>query len=258
MDTGRQSGTLRSGRTIAEPSIPRIAVVDDDARVRRLLRNVFEEAGYRITEAGGEAELMAALKRHTISLITLDLNLRHEDGLAIARAVRRESDVAIIMVTARTDDADRIAGLEVGADDYITKPFNVREVLARVRAVLRRTNVRSASVSPPVGDVLRFGSHVLDIAARELRTTAGRNVPLTSAEFNLLAVLANHPGRVLSRERLLDFTTGDAAEPLERSIDTIVARLRKKIETGSNAPQLIKTVRGAGYIFSAKPQRSAG
>jgi two-component system, OmpR family, response regulator len=258
MDTGRQSGTTRSGRSAAEASIPRIAVVDDDARVRRLLRNVFEEAGYRVSEAGGEAELMAALKRHNISLITLDLNLRHEDGLAIARAVRRESDVAIIMVTARTDDADRIAGLEIGADDYITKPFNVREVLARVRAVLRRTHGQTGNAPQPGGDVLRFNGYVLDVAARELRTATGRNVPLTGAEFNLLAVLASHPGRVLSRESLLDFTSGGSAEPLERSIDTIVGRLRKKIDGGSNAPHLIKTVRGAGYIFTVKPQRSAG
>lgn len=258
MDTGRQSGTIRSSRAVAEPSIPRIAVVDDDSRIRRLLRNVFEEAGYRVSEAGGEAELMAALKRHNISLITLDLNLRHEDGLAIARAVRRESNVAIIMVTARTDDADRIAGLEIGADDYIAKPFNVREVLARVRAVLRRTKGQSGSAPLPGGDCLRFNGYVFDLAARELRNAAGRNIPLTGAEFNLLAVLASHAGRVLSRENLLDFTIGDTAEPLERSIDTIVARLRKKIESGSNAPRLIKTVRGAGYIFTAKPQRSAG
>jgi DNA-binding response OmpR family regulator len=255
MYTGRQSGAMRNGRPVAEPSISRIAVVDDDARVRRLLRNVFEQAGYRVSEAGSEAELIAALKRFNISLITLDLNMRHEDGLSIARAVRRESDVAIIMVTARTDDADRIAGLEIGADDYITKPFNVREVLARVRAVLRRTHARSASASRPDGDVLRFGNYVFDIAARELRTAAGRTVALTGAEFNLLAVLASHPGRVLSRESLLDLTGGDNAEPLERSIDTIVGRLRKKIEGGSTAPQLIKTVRGAGYIFTAKPQR---
>jgi two-component system, OmpR family, response regulator len=231
---------------------PRIAVVDDDERIRRLLRNVFESAGYRVTEARNEAELMSVLKSYKVALVTLDLSLRHEDGLAIARTVRTFSNVPIVMVTARSDDVDRIVGLELGADDYITKPFNVREVLARVRAVLRRCDAPRAFGAKSQHDVLRFAGFVVDFAAQELRSSTGRVIALTSAEYKLLDAFVSHPGRVLSRNSLIDFVGGVSAAPLERSIDTIVGRLRKKIETDCAAPQIIKTVRGAGYIFMAK------
>jgi DNA-binding response OmpR family regulator len=258
MDTVRQSGAgKRQQQSRRQLAVVRIAVVDDDDHVRRLLRTVFEEAGYGVVEARNESELMRALKGGGIDLVTLDLNLRNEDGLAIARGVRTYSDVPIVMVTARGDDVDRIVGLEVGADDYIAKPFNVREVLARVRAVLRRTQARADNGPQSERDLVRFGGFVLDLAARELCTVAGRAVALTGAEFNLLEVFVGHAGRVLSREMLLELAVGTNAEPLERAIDTLVGRLRKKIETDPSAPSLIKTVRGAGYIFTAKQQRPA-
>jgi two-component system, OmpR family, response regulator len=229
-----------------------IAIVDDDDGLRRLLRNVFEEGGYRVSEARGEAELHALFKLHDVSLVTLDLNLRREDGLAIARSIRAQSDVPIIMVTARTEDVDRIVGLELGADDYIVKPFNVREVLARVRAVLRRTGDHSARRMRHDDNCVVFGIWTLDLDARELRSDMSGLVPLTTAEFNMLRVLVKHPGRVLSRDRLLDLVGGPDATPLERSIDTVISRLRRKIERDPAKPQYIKTVRGAGYIFSSK------
>jgi two-component system OmpR family response regulator len=254
MDIDRQSGGGRGQGLVSEPPVARIAVVDDDERMRRLLRNAFEAGGYRVTEARNEAELMSVLKTNAVALVTLDLSLRHEDGLAIARAVRTFSDVPIVMVTARSEDIDRIIGLEIGADDYIAKPFNVREVLARVRAVLRRTSARPAYALRTENDVIRFAGFVADLAARELRTSAGRIIPTTTAEFRLLEAFATRPGRVLSRDSLIDFAGGVSAAPLERSIDTLVGRLRSKIETDRKSPQIIKTVRGAGYIFTAKPR----
>ena len=252
MNVDQQRRTAKRIGPAAHPSGLRIAVVDDDERVRLLLRNMFEQSGYRVSEARNEAELLLALKTQKVALITLDLSLRHEDGLAIARAVRSFSDVPIIMVTARAQDVDRIVGLELGADDYIVKPFNVREVLARVRAVLRRANAPPVNSARGDQDILRFGGYVVDLAAIQLRTTAGRVIPLTNAEFKLLEAFTSHAGRVLSRDMLIDYVGGVSSAPLERSIDTIVGRLRKKMEADGSAPQIIKTVRGAGYIFTAK------
>jgi DNA-binding response OmpR family regulator len=252
------TGQHRTARTrmppTLQPSIQRIVVVDDDESMRRLLRNVFEGSGFAVTDARNEAELMSALKVHKIALITLDLSLRLEDGLSIARAVRSFSDVPIIMVTGRAQDVDRIVGLEVGADDYIVKPFNVREVLARVRAVLRRTNARPDASAEADDELRSFGGFVIDFAARELRKASGQIISITNAEFKLLEAFVTHPGRVLSRDALIDYVGGADAAPLERSIDTIVGRLRKKIESDCAVPTIIKTVRGAGYIFTAKLQ----
>lgn len=254
-DNGR---TQRSTGALAK----HIAVVDDDEPVRRLLRNVFESGGYTVTEARNEAELLAVLKSRDVALITLDLSLRTEDGLAIARTVRGFSDVPIVMVTARGEDVDRIVGLEIGADDYIVKPFNVREVLARVRAILRRTGQRPAVPRPSAqhnsrtvtaaADVVFFGNWTFDLAARELRSETGKITPLTTAEFKMLQAFNTHAGRVLSRDALLDLVGGLDAVPMERSIDSIVSRLRRKIEPAAGAPQFIKTVRGAGYVFTKK------
>lgn len=250
MDAHQNIGNRRNKQPAK--SLPRIAVVDDDDSVRRLLRNVFETSGYTVSEASSEAGLMALLKERNIALITLDLALRHEDGLAIARAVRSVSTVPIIMVTARVSDVDRIVGLEIGADDYITKPFNVREVLARVRAVLRRTNAEPVPATKGHEDNVYFGSWILNLAAHELKTAGGTVVELTSAEFRLLEAFVCHPGRVLSRDFLLDAVRGVDAEPLERAIDTNVSRLRRKLAGGGDDAQIIKTVRGAGYMFTAK------
>ena len=227
----------------------RICVVDDDERIRRILRHIFETAGYAVAEAASEAELLGVLKSQNIALVTLDLTLRNEDGLSIARNVRSFSDVPIIMVTARGEDIDRIVGLEIGADDYIAKPFNDREVLARVRAVLRRTQPRPKTPAANA-DEIRFGNWVLDMSGHELRALDGQVCRLTSAEYKLLEAFVRHPGRVLSRDFLIDVIGGVNAEPLERSIDTTVSRLRHKIEIDASSPKLVKTVRGAGYRFT--------
>ncbi len=230
----------------------RILVVEDEEPVRRLLRNLFEAEGYAVSEARNEAELLRCLETQDISLITLDLTLRSEDGLAIARGVRALSDVPIVMVTAKASDVDRVVGLELGADDYIVKPFNVREVLARVRAVLRRTEPRARRQGIEKNDCLRFEGWELDLAGRQLTASDGLAHDLTAAEFKLLEAFVRRPLRVLSRDMLIDLVNGQDAEPLERAIDTLVGRLRKKIERNPAAPLLIKTVRGAGYMFAAK------
>ncbi len=228
----------------------RICIVEDDVAMRRLLRNIFERGGYAVSEAANDGELRTILKTQKIDLVTLDLTLPGSDGLSIARVVRTFSDVPIIMVTARAELVDRLVGLEMGADDYIVKPFNAREVVARVRAVLRRTSVRSEKSARGDGSEVRFGTWVLDVDGHELRSKRGTVCPLTTAEFRLLEAFVRHPGRVLSRDYLIDTVGGIDAEPLERSIDTTVSRLRRKIEKNPALPQFIKTVRGAGYRFT--------
>lgn len=248
----RAPAPLRASlRSDGRAQVRRICVVDDDVRVRRLLRTVLEVAGFVVSEAGSEVELKRVLASHRVALVTLDLTLRNEDGLAIARALRAASDVPIIMITARAEDVDRIVGLEIGADDYVVKPFNNREVVARVNAVLRRAETRAASALRDAEEV-RFANWVLDLAGHELRRTDGEICPLTTAEFRLLEALVRRAGRVLSRDYLIDLIGGIDAEPLERSVDTTISRLRRKIETDSAAPRLIKTVRGAGYAFKGR------
>lgn len=215
------------------------------------MRTVLEGAGFAVSEASSEAELKRVLSAHPIALVTLDLTLRNEDGLAIARSLRAIGNVPIIMITARSEDVDRIVGLEIGADDYVVKPFNNREVVARVRAVLRRSEARAQGpLRAP--DEVRFSGFVLDLAGHELRQASGALCPLTTAEFRLLEALVRNAGRVLTRDYLIDVIGGVDADPLQRSIDTTVSRLRRKIEADSGAPRLIKTVRGAGYSFKGR------
>jgi len=224
-----------------------ILIVEDEDPVRDMLRNLLEREGFIVREARNSAEVRAALKKHTIGLITLDLNLGRENGLALARDLRVQHDVPIIMVTAKADDVDRIIGLELGADDYITKPFNLREVLARIRAVLRRYE-RSASET--ANGKITFGDLALDVDSRELKRSNGELVMLTTAEFKLLEILAKRPSRVLSRDSLMDLLKGHEATAFDRAIDTLVGRLRKKVEADPETPTLIKTVRGVGYVFT--------
>ncbi len=188
-----------------------------------------------------------------VSLITLDLSLGDDDGLDIAREIRTRSNIPIIMVTGKGDTIDRVVGLELGADDYISKPFHVREVLARVRSVIRRSG--SAEKSWPAaanasGDCYRFENWVADFSKLELRSSEGELCDLTSGDFRLLSVLLANPNRVLSRDRLMDFLKGNEWAPMDRSIDNAIARLRKKIERDPKKPDLIKTVRGEGYKFT--------
>ncbi|TBW33869.1 response regulator [Siculibacillus lacustris] len=231
----------------------RILVVDDDEQIRSILRSLLEREGFEVAEARNGEELWEGLRVGLTSLVTLDLNLQGEDGLALARDVRSRLDVPIIMISGKSDDVDRIVGLELGADDYITKPFNLREVLARIRAVLRRyePNHRPVSEAAPDRELLTFDGWSLDAASRVVTDPAGAAVDLTTAEFNLLVLFVERPRRVLSRDLILDLLKGAEWSPFDRSIDTLVARLRRKIEGDPDHPALVKTVRGVGYVFSA-------
>jgi DNA-binding response OmpR family regulator len=234
-------------------SQPHILVVDDDPKVRLLIRRCLEPEGYRVSEAQDAKSVFSALKAGHIDLITLDLTLASEDGLEIARRIQSTAPVPIIMITGKGDTIDRIVGLELGADDYISKPFHVREVLARVRSVLRRSKEGNPSRHQrnQPRNVFRFANWVLDCDKRELRSTTGALSQLTTAEFDLLAILVQRPNRVLSRDTLLDLLKGQDWAAYDRIIDTQIARLRKKIEANPEAPELIKTVRGVGYSFTA-------
>lgn len=231
----------------------RILVVDDDPKLRNMLRRYLEQEGFAVALAADGAALRKALAERSFDLVLLDLVLPGEDGLLLARDIRAQSDLPIIILSGKGDTIDRVVGLEVGADDYLAKPFHLRELLARVRTVLRRTAKRDDP--PPTADAadgpLAFGAWRLDPARRELRDTEGRAVELTSGEFDLLLCFARRPQRVLSRDQIMDLTRGRDWSPLDRSIDNQVRRLRRKVETDPDAPQLIKTVRGAGYVFTA-------
>jgi DNA-binding response OmpR family regulator len=241
--------------TMVSASASHILIVEDDPKVRLLLRRCFEGEGYRVSEAGSGADAVERLGAGAFDLVTLDLNLPDGDGLTVGREIRARSQVPIIMVTGKGDTIDRVVGLELGADDYITKPFHVREVLARVRAVLRRT---AAGAQPAAtggggeaGD-LAFEGWVLDFTRRELRAGDGAVCELTTSEFDLLKVLATHANRPLSRDQIMDLLRGHDWAPTDRSIDNLVLRLRRKVEPDPDHPRLIKTVRGVGYCFTAK------
>jgi DNA-binding response OmpR family regulator len=239
---------------MVKPSPSHILIVEDDAKVRLLLRRCFEGEGFRVSEAGSGAEAIERLAAGTIDLVTLDLQLPDGDGFAVGRDIRSRSAVPIIMVTGKGDTIDRVVGLELGADDYITKPFQLREVVARVRAVLRRTasGPRAAAAGAPAGDAtLLLEGWVLNLPKRELRSAAGAACELTTSEFDLLKVFATHAGRVLSRDQIMDLLRGHDWTPTDRSIDNLVMRLRRKIEPDPEHPRLIKSVRGVGYCFAA-------
>jgi DNA-binding response OmpR family regulator len=236
------------------PCQPHILIVEDDAKVRLLLRRCFEAEGYRVTEAGSGAEALERQGAGAFDLVTLDLNLPDGDGFSVGREMRARSAVPIIMVTGKGDTIDRVVGLELGADDYITKPFQLREVVARVRAVLRRSapgGHQGAAAAAPANDGLAFEGWVLDIGKRELKSAAGACCELTTSEFDLLKVFATHANRVLSRDQIMDLLRGHDWTPTDRSIDNLVMRLRRKIEPDAERPRLIKSVRGVGYCFAA-------
>ena len=226
-----------------------------------MLRRCFEGEGYGVSEAADGDELLQKISETKIDLITLDLTLPGQDGLSLARDIRSKSNIPIIMVTGKSDMIDRVVGLEVGADDYISKPFHLREVLARVRSVLRRSDAAddrqgSAETAQPCAATYRFGIWILDPGKRELRHADGTPHELTTAEFGLLEMFVTNPQKVLSRDRIMDLLRGREWSPLDRAIDTQVARLRKKIETNPEEPNTIKTVRGVGYIFAQDVQAS--
>ena len=223
-----------------------LLVVDDDAELRDLARQYLEQKGYDVVGAEDGVAMDEALEARAVDLVILDVMLPGEDGLAIAKRLKRTSTVPIIMVSAQGEDVDRIVGLEVGADDYMTKPFNPRELLARIRAVMRRTSGQESAAEP---HVIEFGSFRLDLNAHRL-TDRERTVPLTTGEFDLLSVFARHPNKVLDRDRILDLLTGAERSPFDRSIDVRVTRLRGKIESDPSSPVFIKTIWGKGYLFS--------
>jgi two-component system, OmpR family, response regulator len=231
----------------------RILIVDDEPKVRTLLRRCLEGEGFDVSEAKDGAEMRVRLERETISLITLDLNLGKENGLDLAREVRKDRSVPIIMLTGKSDAIDRVVGLEVGADDYLAKPFELRELVARVRAVLRR--VQAVEPIAPSGQRYAFEGWIFDLNRRSLKRGNGEAQELTTSEFNLLEAFVKRPHRVLSRDDIMDLLKGHDWSPLDRSIDNLVARLRKKVEADPDRPAIIKTVRGVGYTFTADVER---
>jgi DNA-binding response OmpR family regulator len=235
-----------------------ILVVDDDPKIRNLLRRCFESEGSTVREASDKVSALAVFEAERFDLVTLDLNLGGDDGLDVAMAIRKLSSVPIIMVTAKDDVIDRVVGLEIGADDYITKPFHLREVLARVKSVLRRTGeTHHPTKLAPISPCWQFDGMKAIPVEMLLYDRESRRVDLTSGEFKLLGVFLDRPKRVLSREQLMDLTGGFSYAPLDRVIDNQIARLRKKIERNPASPRLISTIRGIGYSFTCDVEECA-
>lgn len=239
--------------TSAMDQSPHILVVDDHRDIREPLAKYLEKNGMRVSLAEGGDAARRIMKTAAIDLVVLDVMMPGEDGLTLCRHLRETTDTPVILLTAMAEDTDRIVGLEVGADDYVTKPFNPRELLARIKAVLRRTNAapRGERDAAPATRQLAFDRWIFDTERRELIGEDGVAVPLSTAEFRLLTAFVKRPGIVLSREQLLDLTSGRAAEVFDRAVDNAVSRLRRKIEADPKAPALIKTVWGGGYTFAA-------
>jgi DNA-binding response OmpR family regulator len=236
--------------------------VDDDPKMRVLLRRCLEGEGFAVYEAASENDVLTALSAHKIHMVTLDLNLGSESGLNIARNIRQILSVPIVMITGKSDVIDRVVGLEIGADDYISKPFHPRELVARIRAVLRRSESDADTTptnSPTDEDAdgpVAFDGLCAYPDRHELYDRTGALADLTSGDFLLLQVFLDHPKRILSRQRIMDLLHGTDWAPFDRTIDNQVARLRRKIEREPARPQLIKTVRGVGYMFAADTQRN--
>ncbi len=233
-----------------EPSA-RVLVIDDDREIRTLLAEYLDANGYRTRAVADGREMWAALEAGSFDLIVLDLTLPGDDGLTLCRTLRARSSLPVIMLTARGAPLDRIIGLEMGADDYLPKPFEPRELLARIRSVLRRAPAGAAPPARTHGRTLRFGEWTLDLTARHLVNASGVVVALSGAEFRLLTIFLDHSHGILTRDRLLDLTHGRELDAFDRSIDLQVSRLRHKLGDDARSPRLIKTVRSEGYIFTA-------
>ena len=231
---------------------PHVLAVDDDPQVRALLADYLGANEMRVTAVASGKELAATMARETVDLVVLDVRLHGEDGMQIARRLREESAIPILLLTGRAEEADRVMGLELGADDYLTKPFSTRELLARIRALLRRAQAQ-ASVADAMARVraYRFAGWELNVGLRRLKNPGGAAVELTNGEFSLLAAFLASPQRTLSRDQLLDLSRLHNAEVYDRSIDVQILRLRRKIEADPSQPRFIVTQRGAGYVFDA-------
>lgn len=229
-----------------------ILAVDDDPEIRQLLKQYLEKNGYQVTAVGDGSAMWMALDRARVDLIVLDLMLPGVDGLDLCRTLRTRSKVPVIMLTARGDEMDRVLGLEMGADDYLAKPFSARELLARIKVVLRR--VRDLPLDPlcDMPERIAFSGWTLDTRTQHLTATGGLVVPLSQAEYRLLQVLLSHPNRVLTRDQLLELTQGRESSPFDRSVDVLIGRLRKHLGDDAREPAIIKTVRGRGYLLAAQ------
>lgn len=234
---------------MAENRPDRLLVVDDDPEIRRLLKQYLEKSGYQLEVAADGRQMFTMLERFPFDLIILDLMLPGEDGLSLLRKIRTDSNIPVVMLTAMGEEADRILGLEMGADDYLPKPFNPRELLARVKSVLRRTATLPSEAASE-GTEACFLGWTLDLQQHHLISPDQIIVPLSGGEFRLLRVFVEHSGRVLSRDQLLEFTQGRESNPFDRSIDVLVGRIRKRLNEDSKHPQMLHTVRGEGYLFS--------
>ena len=248
----RPEPEIASRAMISAMAGERILIVDDDADIRESTVEYLAGHGFKTSFAADGQQMRDAFSAGTPDVVLLDLNLPGEDGLSLARWLRRHHDVAIIMVTGSAEVVDRVVGLEVGADDYIAKPFDLRELRARVRSVLRRTRARAAAAASPERPAqkrVHIGRCELDLATHELFGADGREIPITATDFDLLKVFAENANRVLSRDQLLTLTSNREWEPFDRAIDIRIARLRRKIEPDPENPGVIRTVRGAGYMF---------
>ena len=229
-----------------------VLVVDDDAEIRDLLSEYLRKNGYRVTAVAEGKGMWSALESGgRIDIVVLDLMLPGEDGLMLCRNLRARSDVPVIMLTARGEETDRIVGLEMGADDYLAKPFSPRELLARIKSILRRARTLPENLKPDDARALRFAGWTLDLATRNLRSPAGVVVALSATEYKLLRIFLAHPNRVLNRDQLIDLMLSRDASPFDRSIDVQVSRLRHRLGDNPKEPAIIKTVRGEGYVLSA-------
>ncbi|MES2564941.1 MAG: response regulator [Pseudomonadota bacterium] len=232
-----------------------VLVVEDDADIRVMVADYLGDQGYQVHQADSGSGMREAIERNLPDVVLLDVRLPGEDGLTLARYLRERYDVGIIMVTAARDVVDRVVGLEVGADDYVTKPFDPRELLARVKSVMRRLHAPSGLTGSPraAPERVAVGRCFLDVASHQLVDVSGQEVPITSMEYELLKVFTQHPDKVLTRDQILTLTHNREWEPFDRSIDIRIARLRRKVELNPEEPRAIRTVRGAGYMFV--PQR---
>jgi two-component system, OmpR family, response regulator len=234
-----------------------ILLVEDDAEIGDLISRYLGANQFEVSAVMDGAAMDAALAKRRFDMVILDLNLPGEDGLSICRRLRAGKNLPIIIVTAQSDDVDKIIGLEMGADDYVSKPFNPRELLARIKSVLRRAKAADgARANDDHMQIYRFSGWSINISSREVIAPAGTKVAMTGAEFDLLHALCEHPNRVLTRDQLINLTHGPMAGPFERSIDTLISRLRQKIEIDAKSPRLIQTVRSEGYMLSAQVTRS--
>ncbi|GAB3653402.1 response regulator [Ramlibacter alkalitolerans] len=234
-----------------------ILIVDDDAEIRTLLQRYLEKNGLRATAVAEGRAMRQALDRGAFDLVVLDVMLPGDDGLTLCRELRAHSDIPVIMLTARGEEMDRVLGLEMGADDYVAKPFSARELLARIKVVLRRSRSLPHNLQPEEERSVRFGGWTLDTVQRHLVSPGGIVTPMGGAEYRLLRIFVAHPNRVLTRDQLVELTQGREADALDRSIDVQVSRLRRRLGEGPGEAAMIRTVRGEGYVLSVPVRKDA-